>query len=381
MPPDLKKKTVRISFDQRSRSTALLRALVRSDYFDDPLPSEVDLSRKMHLPRSYISYAFSQCEAQGLIERAAPASPWKRAHQEQHNGEVALVVNTDPLEGWQSVFLDFFIGFEEIMRTESYQARLVGNFSTPQDKVDTIASLREKGYMGFAMASRVERPVLDLLQNQSIPAVVIGNATMEEEQFGCVCTDNPAGVRKAIEFLVSLGHETIGFYGTGLSFHNGFRIRFEHYLAEMRRHHLNPVKDLAYLEPHSDLSSTRAAETLMRKAQKPTAIFCASDREAFELCSDLKHRGVEIPHDVSIMGFDNNYYAQLLNPPITTVDIYAVNMGQIAAHYLLNEMLAPQIPVKISLPTEIIQRGSVKELRKTVRIPDPGSDPSGLLTF
>jgi DNA-binding LacI/PurR family transcriptional regulator len=376
-----KKKTIRISFDQRSRTVAVMRALIRSGFFHSSIPSEIELARQLHLPRTYISFAFDQLSAEGLIHRSSVSSPWQCQSPGAHNGSVAMVVNTNPLEGWQAVFLDFFIGFEEVMHSEQYDTELVGNFTSHQEKVEKVASLRESGCMGFALASRAERPVLDMMLENRIPTVIVGNATLYEENFGCVCTDNAAGINKAIDFACSLGHEDIGFYSTGLSFHNGFRLRYEQYLQQMRQRHLKVFTATAYPEPHHDLSSRRAAETLLRMDKKPSIVLCASDREAFELCSELKHQGIRVPDDVSVIGFDNNYYAQLLNPPITTVDIYAVNMGQTAAHYLLNEMLAPQFPVKICLPTEIIQRSTVANRQPKEPPPDPVKDPSGLLTF
>ncbi len=377
-----KKKTVRISFDQRSRSVAVLRALIRSGYFNNPLPSEIELSRQLHLPRTYISSAFNQLSAEGLIYRNSVSSPWQYQSPATHNGSVAMVVNTNPLEGWQAVFLDFFIGFEETMQVEQYQAELVGCFASQDEKVERLATLREGGCMGFALASRTERRVFDMMLEHHIPAVTVGNANLSEENFGCVCSDNAAGIDKAINFICSLGHQDIAFYATGLSYHQGFRLRYEQYLQQMRQRHLQSFTATAYYEPHHDLSSRRAAETLLRMEKKPSIVLCASDREAYELCSELKHRGVRVPEDVSVMGFGNNYYAQLLNPPISTIDIYAANMGQIAAHYLLNEMLAPQFPVKICLPTEVIQRGTVSEKEKSdAATTDPAQDPSGLLTF
>ncbi|MEO0454146.1 MAG: substrate-binding domain-containing protein [Verrucomicrobiota bacterium] len=379
-----KKKTVKISFDQRERSVAVIRALVRSGFFQNELPTEMNLSRVMHMPRTYISHAITQLVAEGLL-KSTTGSNWHIDYDDQYQNSVAFIINTNPLHGWQSVFLDFFIGFEEILFQEGYRALMIGNFVSTKEKQEKIASLRANGCMGFALVSRSEKKILSFMEEEAVPCVLLGNATLNEEGFGCVCTDNDAGMTKTIDYLVEKGHRRIAYYSTGLGFHDGIKVRLNSYLRNMRRYHLPPISEICYPEPHHKLSAERAVETLSHMTLKPTAIICGNDREAFELVSILKYKGVRIPADVSIVGLGNNYYGQLLDPPVTTLDIHAVNMGQIAAHYLLNEMMAPQLPVKIMIPTEMIERNSVTSIPTQENpVPSdstPESDPSGILTF
>lgn len=374
MPRSFKKETVKLSFDQKERALAILRALVRSQYFGDHIPGDAELSRKLRIPRSSLILAINQLVAQHILEPSRQSEGWDVCPRKVLNdmGEVLFVVNIDPLQGWFSLYQDWLIGFEGIMHDERYHVRLLSGFSSLDEKIEAIQKGRDQGAMGVALASRTEPQVRQAILQTDIPAVILGNSTFHEEELGCVCTDNFSGISKAIEFLISRHHRRISMYVTGLGIHDGFEQRFQAYQNIMKHHHLASHNELAFSEAHNDLTARRAADILLRMKSRPTAVLCGSDREAFELVSELRHLKIRVPEDISVIGFDNNHFGSLLEPPMTTIDIYAANMGQIAAHYLLNEMQAPQLPVKMLLPTELVIRTSVTDV-------EDNQDPSGII--
>jgi LacI family transcriptional regulator len=238
--------------------------------------------------------------------------------------------------------------------------------------------------MGLVLASRVEPAVIESVVKARIPSVVLGNSTINQQDLGCVCTDNRSGIEKLFRHLMTEGHTRIAMYVSGLNFHDGFRERFIAYQQSMRQNGLDAWMDLVFYEPHSEVTARRAAEIFYGLPTRPTAILCGSDREAFELIAELRHLPVEVPGQVSVVGFDNNHYGQILEPPITTIDIYSSQMGRVAGNYLLNEMQAPQLPVKILLPTELIVRSSTKSSatgKKTKNATAPSQESSQILTF
>lgn len=354
--------TVKLSFNDKDRAISLLQTLVRVRYFGETLPGDAELSRLIRIPKSSITLGLAKLEAEGLIARQGTSYVSQAWNAQPPVGQIIFVLNTDILEGWYSLFQDWLMGFEHTLADEGYATSLLSNFSSLRDKIERIALAREKGAMGLALASRTEPEVLDYLASIAFPTVILGNATIRQQQFGCICSDNRAGMERIIDHLVSLGHRRIEFYVNGLSFHDGYGERWSTYQARMRDYGLIPSSDLVFPEPHHKALARRAAAVLASQPQKPTAVACATDREAFELIAELRHLGIEVPRDLSVTGFDNNHFTQVLEPPMTTADIYAFDMGRVAANYLLNEMQAPQMPVKILLPADLVVRLSTQAI-------------------
>jgi LacI family transcriptional regulator len=386
MTPSSKKATVKLSFSDKDRAIVLLRTLARLSYFGASFPSEAELSRLLRIPRSSLALGFANLEAERLIQKSSTGLWQTMAWQDQKPlGQIGFVVNTDIIKGWYSLFQDWLMGFEHTMADEGYETVLLSGFASCQDKIDQIVLQRERGLMALALASHVETELLDYVGTAAIPSVLLGNARIHHEGLGCVCSDNRAGMEKVIDHLVQNNHRDIAFYCTGLGFHEGCRERLASYQTSMRQFGLEPRPEWVFNEPHHELSARKAAEIFQTRNTKPTAFACATDREAFELIAEFRHLKIDVPRDVSVAGFDNNHFAQMLEPAMTTVDIYAHEMGRVAANYLLNEMQAPQMPVKILLPADLVVRVSVGTLKPSKSgqptRPAPHTAPEGIVAF
>jgi DNA-binding LacI/PurR family transcriptional regulator len=386
MAMSLKKSTIRLSSDSKDRAIALLKSLIRINYFNNQIPSEVELSRQLRIPRSAITFALQILHAEKLITRTADGQGWSRRvwKPQAPAGKVGFVVNASILGGWYSIFQDWLIGFEQLMFSESYETELICDFISVENKIKKIDQAWQNGAMGFVLASRTEQALRHHLIRAEMPSVIIGSATLEQLELGCITMNNRMGLEKIIQFLTAQNHADIGYYTIGLEYHDGFRERFYAYQYAMNQRGLAPRLELAQSEEHSELSARRAAETFYGLAKKPTVIVCGSDREAYELATELKRLGIEVPHQVGVTGFDNNHYGQILEPAMTTIDISAVEMGRVAANYLLNEMQIRQLPVKIELPTELIIRNSVHPLmmNKTRAKTQPlGIEPDRIVSY
>ncbi|MDR1190292.1 MAG: substrate-binding domain-containing protein [Verrucomicrobiales bacterium] len=364
MAMSLKKSTTRLSSDSKDRAIALLKSLIRVEYFSDALPSEVELSRQLRIPRSAISFALQILQAEGFVTRALdgaflPRKVWER---QAPSGLVGFVANAGILGGWYSIFQDWLIGFEQLMFSENYQTRLVTEFFSVEHKIEKVAQAWQDGVMGFVFASHTEPALRQHVVRAEIPSAIVGSATIDQEELGCITSNNRHGIEKIIRLLAAQNHTDIGYYTVGLEYHDGFRERYYAYQFAMHRRGLMPRMELAFSEPHSEISVKRAAEIFYGLSKKPSVIVCGSDREAYELAGELKQLGFEVPRHIGVTGFDNNHYGQILEPAMTTIDISAVEMGRVAANYLLNEMQLRQMPVKIELPVELIPRNSVHPL-------------------
>ena len=112
--------------------------------------------------------------------------------------------------------------------------------------------------------------------------------------------------------------------------------------------------------PHETAEEARAVvRELSSCGQRPTAIFCHNDVMAFGGFRGLRDAGVRVPQDVSLVGFDNAWAAEYLDPPLTTVMFPYHEIIDRAIAFLLNRIAnKAQEPQRLVLPGELVVRGS-----------------------
>src|SRR3954453_7477525 len=147
----------------------------------------------------------------------------------------------------------------------------------------------------------------------AVPCVVIGRRVRNPE-IDCVMTDEALGSHEVIEHLVGLGHERIGHLEGGQG--AGAPPRRAGYERAMAEAGLEP-----FVIPgdFTEQAGAAAAETLLHGGELPTAVFAANDLVAVALIDRLEQDGVRIPHDVSVVGYDNTFVAALNHIRLTTL--------------------------------------------------------------
>ena len=102
---------------------------------------------------------------------------------------------------------------------------------------------------------------------------------------------------------------------------------------------------------------------LLQKEDRPTAFVVSDDLLALALERVCAQMGLVIPDDISIIAFNNSLYAQLASPQLTVVDINSYQLGQEAAHRILNHLENPNLPAtKVIVPYRIVERSSCKRI-------------------
>ena len=92
--------------------------------------------------------------------------------------------------------------------------------------------------------------------------------------------------------------------------------------------------------------------------ERPTAIFCGNDVLAIGAMLEAQHRGISIPDDLSIVGFDDLPMAEHLPPGLTTVHVPSKRMGAEAARYILNKAAGKPVEDRVQLSTNLVLRGT-----------------------
>ncbi|MFN3981102.1 MAG: LacI family DNA-binding transcriptional regulator, partial [Caldilinea sp.] len=153
-------------------------------------------------------------------------------------------------------------------------------------------------------------------------------------KFPAVIATNYQGVLEAMAYLVSLGHRRIGFIA-GRSDLESARRRLEGYLAGLAQAGIAVDPEIIVTGDYTRTTGAGCAEQLLSLETPPTAIMASSDETAFGVYDAAARRGVRIPDDLSVIGFDNTLESLSVNPPLTTVDQSIEQMGKLAAELVL----------------------------------------------
>ena len=179
----------------------------------------------------------------------------------------------------------------------------------------------------------------DALHRLRCPVVVIDPTAAGASDFASIGATNWAGGFDATTRLLELGHRRIGLIAgpdrLGCSLQ-----RLEGYAAALRRAGIPFDDDLVAAEEFRMSGGHRAAERLLDLAERPSAIFASSDQQAAGLYEAARERGIRIPENLSVVGFDDTALSKLLSPALTTV------------HQPLTEMAAEAVRLVVELATE-----------------------------
>ncbi len=202
-----------------------------------------------------------------------------------------------------------------------------------------------------------DRKQLNKVIAKKIPYIVMNNS-LQGQPINSIAINNQKAAEEITEYLISLGHTKIATIAGDLSTDAGSS-RLTGFKNAMRRHSI--LTEIKYIKVGHFLRgpARSEAERLLSLSDMPTAIFCASDVMAMEAMAVAKQKGIRVPEDLSIVGFDDNPIANYASVPLTTVWQPIAEMGRRAVE-LLNQIVDGKAsePVKISLDTKLIKRKS-----------------------
>jgi len=218
--------------------------------------------------------------------------------------------------------------------------------------------LRERKVDGLiAVGLRQDDPFLPLLRERGMQVVLVNRRTEDSEQ-AWVSVDNKHGAFQATHYLIDLGHERIGFID-GPSNIEISSERREGYLKALQGAGLVPDPQLIVEGDFDEESGYVCAQRLMTLKDPPSGIFGSNDLMAIGVLNFLRERGLRVPEDVSVMGFDNIHSCYHVSPPLSTVKLPAFQMGQISCNLALDLIEGVTVKEKgILLPTQLVIRQS-----------------------
>lgn len=219
-------------------------------------------------------------------------------------------------------------------------------------------------YFGILVLGVVSERYVNLLRKLNIPIVLIDNF-IYSLQIDTVVTANAEGGYLATKYLIDLGHKDIGFIGS-ISITSSFYQRWCGFNKAMMDAGLSVSPEFNILAdsplPVLFSSVESISEVMASKSKMPTAWFCANDRIACSVISYLNSKGLRVPDDISIVGFDNIELSSLYSPKITTISVNRNEIAKNAVDLLLHRFKNDGIQHKVSIYGNLVIRESAKSL-------------------
>ncbi|MGH3460440.1 MAG: LacI family DNA-binding transcriptional regulator [Kribbellaceae bacterium] len=210
----------------------------------------------------------------------------------------------------------------------------------------------------IGITSALTRADLAALARARLPLVVVDPINVAQPDVTSVGSTNFAGGMAATQHLLSLGHRRIAYLG-GPPTSGCTQARMNGFRGAMEAAGLPVPKDYIWLREFLYDDGLAGGAALLDLAEPPTAIFAGSDEVALGVMEAARARGLRVPEDLSIVGFDDTQVARLASPPLTTVRQPLREMGAVALRTALQLAAGEQIDSHhVELATRLIIRDS-----------------------
>lgn len=245
------------------------------------------------------------------------------------------------------------------------QGTLVAVFATrsnaDMESAVLAAMLANPLLAGVVYSTIFTRQIVPPAALSAVPAVLLNCYMPEgtEPHFSSVLPSEVVGGTTATEYLIHVGHKRIGFIN-GEPWMNAAKERLKGYRRALAS------ADIAFDEALVREGDWQLATgydctlSLMQIAQPPSAIFCANDLMAVGCLEALRTLGLNVPADVSVIGYDDQEIARHTHPPLTTLLLPNYEMGRLAVEMLLDESNGmPHRKRRIKVEVQLVERGTV----------------------
>lgn len=265
----------------------------------------------------------------------------------------------------------FFSGLAQAMQRalldRSWAVITMDSQGSPVRERQYLEELKGLGVAGLIFVSVGDSPTAyRFLGDWQPPLLVLDRViALDLENADCVLADSREGVRQVIEHLAALGHDRVG-YVRGAENTEPGRVRGDSLFEAAEHANISVPDDCTFNGSFDYASGYDAAQRIcdMNGTERPTAVFAANDLMAIGLLQGLQERGVAIPEDVSIVGFDNIPAAGWVYPRLTTVEQNISEIADVGARFLDERLRSaptvkpPQSHVKVITPRLIARDSS-----------------------
>ncbi len=235
-----------------------------------------------------------------------------------------------------------------------------------------VTSIKDPGFMNVLEETRLDCAIMLGRSTEErihylrerIPNLVYAGVNAVDIGIDEVVCDARLAVTDAVNYLIELGHTQIGFLGpTRKKYHVYNEHRFDGYRDALNNHGL--AIDERFIVDTILTASDGYANmcSLIKAGALPTALVCGNDTVAMGVMKALDEHSIDVPGDISVVGFDNIDTASYLKPALTTIDIPKKELGRLAVKVLVDRLESGRTyPLHVKLPFALLKRESCRRL-------------------
>jgi DNA-binding LacI/PurR family transcriptional regulator len=277
----------------------------------------------------------------------------------QHTFQLGVVAPFKGLVGTY-YFGQILQGIQQVLTGTDYHIALFDSLSEDFDEVSKCVSLCHGRRVGglIVVAPELSARFPKTFASLKMPLIVVGSSP-NQKAISYVDVDNYDGACEMTQHIIQLGHTRIGFIGgrSDLQDASQRELGFRDTLA---KHQIPVVDEWIVQGEYETRKAFQLSMNLLAKSRRPTAIFAANDQMAYGVIDAARILGLRVPEDLSVGGFDDLDGSSEFLPALTTVAQPMMDLGRMAARYLLDVLNLAEPPgiLHKQLPARLVARSS-----------------------
>jgi DNA-binding LacI/PurR family transcriptional regulator len=304
----------------------------------DKLPGERGLAKELGISYMTIRKAIDNLVNEGVLYKIPTKGTYVAdpKAQKKKTKTIGYFLDSSIVAGLSSPYYSLI--FEALEKEATRHGYSLVYFSD-NDPTSLKGVLKKLDGVIASCFRRIENIIQEI--KDFVPVVVIDNSAADKT-IPSVIIDNFSAQIESVDHLCTLGHQRIGFM-TGLEDSDVGRDRFEGYKSGLSKQGITIDEELVFRGNYSFQSGISGAEYFLSLAELPTAIICANDSMALGAINKLYESELEVPGDVSVVGFDDIDVASQNIPPLTTISApindIAVRSFNLLEHLIVGKTL------------------------------------------
>lgn len=273
-------------------------------------------------------------------------------------GFVNHVVTTKNANFMEDPFHSAAIGsIEQTLRENGYYLML----RTVENADDLIAFLQNWNVDGLFFTGIFKDAFFDAISNLNVPIVLI-DSYVRQAGVCNVGLEDFKGSYQATKYLIEHGHRRIAFASPSIKDGGVLQERFLGYKAALAKASI-PFDKQLIIQQEMDMDSCRKAADELCQIKNVTGLVVTADIMAAGIMAALREKGVRIPEEISVVGFDDISLCQMTTPTLTTIRQDMNRKGRMAVDFMLKLLEGSELEqTEVTLPTQLIERQSVRTL-------------------
>ena len=325
-----------------------------------------DIARTLGVSKGTVSKALSGADGvsdamrKSVVETAVELG-YSRICRKDESRRIAIFITNMDYAKPADFGYDILVGFRKLAEPDGYQVTVVPLDHTLENSCSYDEYMMQHNYIGgLFLGLSLNDPWLEDFKTCKTPAVLYDNSVPGNLRVTSISVDNAEAMDQAVRYLKGLGHKKIGYLSHALGSYV-YQKRYQAFFRALEENGLPHDESLGKCDFYTSVCLSEHLPALL--AQGCTAIVCGHDRLANSVLIDCQERGIRVPEELSILGFDDLPLCRFTPPPLTTIRQNRTELGKSAYFALSSQLHAVSISL-IQLHTELIVRSSCSKAPK-----------------